>query len=127
MTTLTAEQKRFFSAASGSGLRLRADALLRLLRAANAKSTVTLAVMLAVVLGVGAYLVLLGSSFHLGIALRSAAAREAQEERAVKDLEVTLREEEGNLMARHPAILGAMERVDAVKYLGGPDGVAVNR
>lgn len=120
MTTLLLAHRKFLlqTHADALWLRVRADAVRDIFKSINRKGAVTFAIVAASMGGIAIYIIMLGFSFHLGIALRSLTRHNAEEERLVQNMEVALRKEEGDLPDRHPALLGAMERVDAIRYLG---------
>ena len=85
--------------------------------AVNARGLLTMAASGLMALGIAGYIALVGHSFNLGIQLRAAGNALSEEERAVKNLDVALREREANFSVRYQAALEGMDKVSAVIYL----------
>ncbi len=85
--------------------------------AMNARGLLTMALLGLAAIGVAGYAASVAYSFNLGVQLRAAAGRAAQEERAVKNLEVALLEHEANFAVRNRVTLEGMDVVSSVIYL----------
>jgi len=68
-------------------------------------------------IGVAGYVALMAHSFNLGMQLRAAGASLSEEERAVKNLDVAVREREANVAVRFQTALEGMDKVSSVVYL----------
>lgn len=75
--------------------------------------------------GVTLYIGALMSAFHLGMEVRVAHGRAAEEERRITQLEIALRREEAEFPRRHADVLAGMEKISSIKYLA-PENVALN-
>ncbi len=85
--------------------------------ALNARGLLTMALGGLMAAGVAGYIILVAHSFNLGMQLRAVGAAAAEEERAVKNLDVAVREREANFTLRYQTALQGMDTVSSVVYL----------
>lgn len=85
--------------------------------ALNARGLLTMALAGLMAIGVAGYIALVAGSFNLGMQLRAAGVAATEEDRAVKNLDVAVREREANFAVRYQAALQDMDTVSSVVYL----------
>lgn len=85
--------------------------------AVNARGFLTMALIGLLAASAAGYIVLMAHSFNLGIRLRSLATAADIEERAVKNLDMALREREADFPLRYQTALEGMDKVSSVIYL----------